>query len=280
MGIFGGGYAKPGKGISKEEALKRNYFDILSRKFWKLVQLNLLYAVCNILFIGASLFLAIGYDWVEILSALIKGQLTLLPPLPFIPLMLTGPFTAGLTYVIRNYSRQEHAFMASDFFEHSKKNIKQGLLMSVLQVVVTYLLATAFFFYLNFFVTHGLNTGILFGIAIVVTIFMLSMSFYVYPIMVTFDMKLIHILKNSWIFAISKLPQNLFILIILGVVHGVLVWNYPLVWLILMPLFLIVWSSYTMNYYVWNVMDKYMMSQIEKPEDDTENVFDDSLLDK
>ncbi len=280
MGIFGGGYTKPGKGITKEEALKRNYFDILGRKFWKLIQLNLLYAVCNILFIGASIFLAIGYDWTAILSALIKGQLMLLPPLPFIPLMLMGPFTAGLTYVIRNYSRQEHAFMASDFFEHSKKNLKQGLLMSVLQVVAMYLLVTAFFFYLNFFISHGLNTGILFGIAIVVTVLMLSMSFYVYPIMVTFDMKLIHILKNSWIFAISKLPQNLFILIILGAVHGLLIWNYPLVWLILMPTFLIVWSSYTMNYYVWNVMDKYMMSQIEKPEDETESVFDDSLLDK
>ncbi|MBQ4516096.1 MAG: hypothetical protein II978_04825 [Clostridia bacterium] len=280
MGIFGGNYSKPGKGITKEEASKRNYFDILSRKFWKLVQLNLLYAVCNILFIGASIFLAIGYDWVAILSALLKGQLTLLPPLPFIPLMLMGPFTAGLTYVIRNYSRQEHAFMASDFFEHSKKNIKQGLLMSVLQVVATYLLITAFFFYLNFFIAHGLNTGILFGIAIVVTVLMLSMSFYVYPIMVTFDMKLIHILKNSWIFAISKLPQNLFILIILAAVHGLLIWYYPLVWLILMPLFLIVWSSYTMNYYVWNVMDKYMMSQIEKPEEESESVFDDSLLDK
>lgn len=280
MGIFGGNYSKPGKGITKEEASKRNYFDILSRKFWKLVQLNLLYAVCNILFIGASIFLAIGYDWAAILSALVKGQLTLLPPLPFIPLMLMGPFTAGLTYVIRNYSRQEHAFMASDFFEHSKKNIKQGLLMSVLQVVATYLLITAFFFYLNFFIAHGLNTGILFGIAIVVTVLMLSMSFYVYPIMVTFDMKLIHILKNSWIFAISKLPQNLFILIILAAVHGLLIWYYPLVWLILMPLFLIVWSSYTMNYYVWNVMDKYMMSQIEKPEEESESVFDDSLLDK
>ena len=49
MGIFGGGYAKPGKGISKEEAAKRNYFDILGRKFFKLVQLNLLYSLCNIL---------------------------------------------------------------------------------------------------------------------------------------------------------------------------------------------------------------------------------------
>lgn len=280
MGIFGGNYAKPGKGLTKEEALKRNYFDILGRKFWKMVQLNLLYFVCNILFIGASVFLAIGYDWTSILTLLVQGQPILLPPAPFIPLMLTGPFTAGLTYVIRNYSRQEHAFMASDFFEHSKKNIKQGLIMSVIQVAVVYLFITAFFFYLNFFISHGINTGILFGIAIVAAIFLLSMSFYVYPIMVTFDMKLVHIIKNAWIFAISKLPQNIFIIIILGAVHGLLLWYYPLIWIILMPLFLITWSSYTMNYYVWHVMDKYMMSQIDTPEEVTETVFDDNLLDK
>lgn len=281
MGIFGGGYAKPGKGISKEEAAKRNYFDILGRKFFKLVQLNLLYSLCNILFIGGSILLAIGYDWMAILNALASGQAVLLPPLPFLPLMLIGPFNAGLTYVIRNYSRQEHAFMCSDFFEHAKKNWKQGLLMSILQVLVFYVLVTAFFFYRQFFSLQGWNYGILLGLTLVISIMLLSMSFYLYPIMVTFDMKLRHIIKNSWIFAMSKLPQNLFILIIIAAVHALLLWYVPIVWIILMPVVLISWTSYTMNYYVWHVMDKYMFSQIEQndtPEEET--VFDDDLHNK
>ena len=281
MGIFGGGYAKPGKGISKEEAAKRNYFDILGRKFFKLVQLNLLYSLCNILFIGGSIFLAIGYDWIAVLDALASGQAVLLPPLPFLPLMLIGPFNAGLTYVIRNYSRQEHAFMCSDFIEHTKKNWKQGLLMSILQVVVFYVLVTAFFFYRQFFTLHGWNYGLLLGLTLVISIMLLSMSFYLYPMMVTFDMKLRHIIKNSWIFAMSKLPQNLFILIIIAAVHGLLLWYVPIVWIILMPVILISWTSYTMNYYVWHVMDKYMISQIEQSgKTEEEAVFDDNLHDK
>ncbi len=281
MGIFGGGYAKPGKGISKEEAAKRNYFDILGRKFWKLLQLNLLYVLCNILFIGGSIFLAIGYDWMEILDALASGQVVLLPPLPFLPLMLMGPFTAGLTYVVRNYSRQEHAFLCSDFFEHSKKNWKQGLMMSIIQVAVFYLFVTAFFFYRNFFAAQGWNYGLLLGVALVFAVMLLSMSFYVYPMMVTFDMKLRHIIKNSWIFAMSKLPQNLIILLIIGAVHGLLLWYLPNIWIILMILILISWTSYTMNYYVWHIMDKYMMSQLEGTDKTKEeSVFDDELQNK
>ncbi len=280
MGIFGGGYTKPGKGISKEEAAKRNYFDILGRKFWKLLQLNLLYVLCNILFFGGSILLAIGYDWNSIFDALLKGQLVLLPPLPFLPLMLTGPFTAGLTYVVRNYSRQEHAFLLSDFFEHSKKNIKQGLMMSVIQVLVFYLFVTAFFFYRQFFITHGWNIGLLLGITLMFSIMLLTMSFYVYPIMVTFDMKLRHIIRNSWIFAMSKLLQNLIILLIIGAVHGLLLWYIPVVWALLMVLILISWSSYTMNYYVWHIMDKYMMSQLQDTKEKEESVFDDDLITK
>lgn len=280
MGIFGGNYTKPGKGISKEEAAKRNYFDILGRKFWKLVELNLLYVLCNILFFGAAVLLAVGYDWNAILEAILQGSPVLLPPLPFLPLMLTGPFTAGLTYVVRNYSRQEHAFLLSDFFEHSKKNLKQGLLMSVIQVVALYLFLTAFFFYRQVFITNGWNIGILLGVSLMISIMLFTMSFYLYPMMVTFDMKLRHIIRNSWIFAMSKLPQNLIILLVIGAVHFLLLWYIPIVWILLMVLILISWSAYTMNYYVWHVMDKYMMSQVQGAEEKEENVFDDELLTK
>lgn len=280
MGIFGGGYTTPGKGISKEDAAKRNYFDILGRKFWKLLQVNLLYVLCNILFFGSSILLAISYDWNTILDVLVSGQTIFLPPLPFLPLMLTGPFTAGLTYIIRNYSRQEHAFLISDFFEHTKKNIKQGLLMSVIQVLVLYMFFTAFLFYRQFFLVHGWNLGILLGITIIFSIMLLTMSFYIYPMMVTFDMKLRHIIKNSWIFAIAKLPQNLIILLIIGAVHILLLWYVPILWILFMCLILISWSSYTINYYVWHIIDKYMISQLKDTEEKEENIFDDDLLNK
>ena len=42
---------KPGRGLSREEASKREYFGIFGRKIWQMIQINLLFFVCNILII-------------------------------------------------------------------------------------------------------------------------------------------------------------------------------------------------------------------------------------
>lgn len=273
MGLFGGGYAKPGKGISKEEAARRNYFDILGRHFWDLVKLNLLFVVCNIIFIAAAIFLALPYfmNFEEVIDTIVWEKNVILPPLPFVPFMFMGPFIAGLTYVLRNWSRQEHAFLVSDFFEHSRKNWKQGLLMSVISTVTTYLYFTAVIFYAK----SGFYTSFVLAISAVVGFMLLAMSFYTYPMMVTFDMKLRDIIKNAWIFAMAKLPQNLFFLIIIAAVHLVLLYYLPMVWILLMFLILIAWTGYTMNYYAWHVMDKHMMSQLKTDVEKEAPVFED-----
>ena len=171
--------------------------------------------------------------------------------------------------------------MASDFFEHSKKNWKQALIVSILSTAVLYLFLETFIFYRNFAATHGISYALVFGISLVIGILLISMSFYVYPMMVTFDMKLRHILKNAWIFAIAKLPQNLFFIIIIGAVHLLLIYYAYPIWIVGMLIILISWTSYTINYYVWHVMDKHMLSQLEKDEKDKEEpVFEDNLLKK
>lgn len=272
MGIFGGNYSKPGKGISKEEAVKRNYFDILGRRFWNLIKLNLLYVLANIVFIAVFIFFVIPY-FVNIdatIDLLFGEKYVILPIWPFVPFMFMGPFTAGFSYVLRNWVRQEHAFMVSDFFEHSKKNWKQGLALSVIGTIASYLFITAFFFYLR----CGLPRVLVMALGTIISIVLISSGFYTYPMVVTFDMKLKDILRNSFIFAIAKLPQNIFILLIVAAVHILLLWNLPMVWIPLMALFLIAWSGFTVSYYVWHVMNKHMISQLP-PEEREESIFED-----
>jgi len=263
-------YSKPGKGVSKEEAAKRNYFDILGRRFWDLVKLNLLFVLCNIVFIGAVVLFSMPYimELDTVIDALIWNRYILLPPGPFIPFMFMGPFIAGFTYVLRNWSRQEHAFLVSDFFEHTKKNWKQGLALSIISTVATYLYLTALLFYLK----TGVATEVILFLGAVVAVVLLIMGFYTYPMVVTFDMKLIDIIKNALIFTMAKLPQNLFFFIIIAAVHILLLWYIPFAWIVLMVFILIAWSGYTMNFYVWHVINKYMMPQANKQEE--ENVFD------
>lgn len=269
---------KNGHGISKEDAAKRSYFDILIRHFGHICGASFWFALTNILFFGAAIYLALSYfsgdNITAMIVAIMNGQSFLFPIAPFLPLMLTGPFTAGFTYVIRNYAKQEPTFMVSDFFEHSKKNWKQALATSVLSYLVMYLYLQAFVFYNAFFMSSGLPMGVFYTLALVVAVLLIIMCFYIYPIMVTFKMKFRVVLKNAWTFTVLKLPQNFIIFVLLCAIHGALLyWSFvvlllPELWLILMAFFLTGFTSFTANYYIWHVLDKYIVQLVTPKKED------------
>ncbi len=275
---------KNGRGVSKEEAAQRNYFDILGRHFWHICGVSFWFALSNILFFGASIYLFASYfggdNLVTVVSAFLNGKSFIVPIAPFLPLMLTGPFTAGFTYVIRNYAKQEHTFIVSDFFEHTKKNWKFALLTSVLSYLVIYLLLQALVFYNSFFVSAGLPLGVLYTVFSVISILLIIMSFYVYPILITFKMKYRTVLKNAWTFAVLKLPQNFIIFALLFAINAGLfyvsffVWLLPEIWFILMAFFLTGFTAFTANYYIWHVLDKYIV-QLVTPKNDDNRIFTD-----
>ena len=277
MGFFTPGYTKEGKGVSKEQAEKRSYFSTLIDKFFDLIKINLLYFACNIPAIILCVIFALSVWSVENLKHALNQIATygnILPTfwliLPLFPLVLTGPFTAGLTYITRNFVKREHSFLMSDFFEHSKKNIKQTLIVNTIFFAVFCLYVLAFLFY---FMTS--NQMILVALIAVLGIVLLSVPFYVYPMIVSFDMKLKDILKNAWIFSLAKLPQNLVFLVIVFGIHIATMYFYG-IWVVLIPIILLSWSSYTMNHYIWHVISKYMMAEEEKQE----QIFSDEIKDK
>ena len=272
------------RGISKEEAATRNYFDILGRHFWHIVGASFWYALSNLLFFGGSILLFMAYvggdNLVAVVQMFLSGQTFLLPIVPFLPLMLTGPFTAGFTYVIRNYAKQEHTFLRSDFFEQSVKNWKQALIMSTVTYLVVYLLAQALIVYHGMFLNSGMPTGLLYGLFAVVLVLFTIMSFYIYPMMVTFRMSIKVIIKNAWAFTIMKLPQNVIIFAFLAVINGGIFYltaiklALPELWLLLMAFLLTGFTAYTANYYIWHVLDKHIVQYVT-PKRDEERIFTD-----
>lgn len=275
---------KPGRGISKEEASKRNYFDIYGRHFGHITGANFWYMLSNVLFFGAALILFYGYfngdNIVYMVTAFMKGELFILPFLPFVPFMFIGPFTAGYTYVIRNYAKQSPTFLISDFFEHSKNNFKQAIIVSIFSTIISYVLLQALVVYNFLFKTNGISVFFLYGIWSVIAVLYLIMLFYIYPIMVTFKMNLKTILKNAWIFTILKLPQNLIIFLLVFGVNAIVFYIFQFVlylpdifYLFVLGFFLFGFSSFTANYYIWHVMDKYIVSLVTPKRE--ESVFND-----
>lgn len=131
--------------------------------------------------------------------------MTLLILIPCIA--ITGPFTAGLSYVTRNWARDEHAFPWADYKDAIKANWKQGLLVSTITGCVPFLVYICWRFYGDMAVGNAvwvipqmliLMLGILWALAVT----------YMYPMMVTYQMNFRTIIRNSFILAVGQLPGS------------------------------------------------------------------------
>ncbi len=205
MGFLGiGNYSKPGKGVSKNAPEKKRFFlffDILFRKFWKIIQLNLLYLVAYIPLVLAMIFVFPLFNG-ALPYKILAGLGTAVAAIPI------GPATAGLTYILRNYAREQHAFMLSDFWDAVKNNWKQsvptGIIMILLGIIVYFSIS---FYFLN--ISASTLFTVMFGITIAVALILLFASYYVYLLIVTVDLKLIQLYRNSLILAVLGLRTNL-----------------------------------------------------------------------
>ncbi|MBO5733856.1 MAG: hypothetical protein J6R66_03075, partial [Clostridia bacterium] len=85
--MFGFSNSRPGRGISKEDAAKRNYFDIFGRHLGHIIGANFWYLLANIIFFGAALVLGYAYfngdNFFKIVSYILQGKNFFVPPLPF-----------------------------------------------------------------------------------------------------------------------------------------------------------------------------------------------------
>lgn len=308
MGFFTPSYDKPGKGIDPDAPQKRSFFrffDIFFRKFWKFVKINLLYVLVSIPTFALVFFLSgiisnsfLSMNGTEEMFRSIAEQIAqasenaggadyqysvlvvtfdlfirLIISYLFMTLWGMGPATAGITYILRNFAREEHAWLWSDFKSSFKNNFKQSLIVFVIDIVVFLLLYTAFVVYSQMTGALSMLKYFIVVIAIIYTI----MHFYIYPMMVTFDLKLKDLYRNALIFALGKLPSNLFILVILLLIHvgsafAAVVYggNYAMlvlfVVLLLEILLLQSFSAFLINFNTYPKMKSYMFEKDDKSE--------------
>lgn len=264
-------YNKPGPGVEKDEPPKPRiivFFQIYATKFWELVKLNMIFLWFNIP------ALVLGYFLFAIFYATFENQLQLHDKALFsfiiffafgslflgIPVITTGPAQAGFTYVLRNYSRREHAFMWSDFKEHAVSNLKQSLLITIIDFLVVLFLFIDFYFCVNSGMNRIIVTISLYLIALLSLIF-LMMHLYIYPMLVTFKLSIKHIYKNAFIFAIARFLPNLGIVLLCFVLLVL-----PILLLTPIGIILFIFISLSTvglitNFYAFTTLEKYMLNK-------------------
>ena len=287
MGLFNANFSKEGPGVSKD-ALEKNrfflFFEILGRKFSNLIPTNIIYFITLLPVIaGVLLSVRLNPQLFDDLSSsgplfVFTGDIIGLAIL-FVSLFITGPATCAFTYVLRNMQRQEHTWIFSDFKDQFKKNYKQGLCMSIIDVIIPFILYIAFCFYkfsLPVTMPEMANLGtVLQYVIISLSIVFIMMHYYIYTMIVTFDLKFKDIIKNSIIFTFAKLPLNIFISLIIAGVIALSLW-FLLVGLILSSMFTLSFLGFFIIYCIYPTIEKSMINPQEHEEEAHENNFKES----
>ena len=215
-------------------------------------------------------------------STLFKVLIWLIPCIA-----ITGPFTSGLSYITRNWARDEHAFIWSDFKDAIKENWKQGLVLSAITSVLPLLVYVGWKFYGQM----AANNPIMFVPQVLVILVALIWSIsitYMHPLVVTYELKMRDVIRNGLLLAVARLPMSVGIRLLHcmpAIICGALIylWNPMIGMLILFGWYFLIGfslSRFVTASYTNAVFDRYINPRIEgakvnqglrKPEDDEED---------
>ncbi len=257
------------------------YFEILVTNFMKVVLVNLIYFacilpllcglttfVCGILGLSAaaveSFFFVHLFVW---LTSAISSFSWVIALLLFVASLIAyGPLTAGLTFCMRNIATGRHIWV-SDLFSRAKSNLKQGIALGLIDILVV--LSFAFYISSDLSVLRG--GGLIFYrvlkiLAIAISAIYAVLRFYSYTIAVTFELTVKDIFKNSGIFIVLGFFKNILALLVCFIIVVGFI-STPKIDIILIGSLMFSLMRYSVIFCTYSVIDEYMLKPGQKKEE-------------
>lgn len=300
---------RDGKGVYEVESRKptlKFFFILLWRKLSQLFQLNLfmllkiipILVIAGIYLLGTKTPMVIDSVYIPISGiskilpsatltteldlASIQMQLPVLSPwmnvliiVMVLFLALTwGWISVGSTYVLRGLFRGDPVFVFSDFFHGIKKNFKQAFFMGLLDFIISAVLIIDFiFFYYRTGASFGMD--MMYFMIFLMGIIYIVMRFYLYHLLITFELKNFKILKNALIFSILGIKRN--IMALLGIV--VLLAIHIFLIILLLPIgisipivlpfvYILALFGFISTYAAYPIIDRYMIEPYKSSQKD------------
>ena len=218
----------------ESESKTKTFFDVLGVKYGQLVKLNLILLVFMLPLLAWTWisFSAMAADnTTAIFQYIILYSAGLIPCL----LIIAAPL-AGVTYIIRNFTQDKHVWLWKDFVSNTKSNAKQALLYMLIYSVMIFIGQIILYSYTSI-MGNNIIIMVLRGLFIMLYVFMILSAFYAFPMMVTYQLKLKHIIKNSLLLTIGSLHTTFLAPLIAIFPFVVLiflstVWQYGIIFLI------------------------------------------------
>ncbi len=302
MGFFGNMmnnyfYGKAGKGdytVSDMPQNRRELFGAVFKVRWSgLFGINLLYMIFwlpTLIWTLMHVSLLFSPD-LEINSQVLQGYMSAFL-VGLIPCnVIAGPFIPGITYVTRNWARDEHSFVWSDFWDAVKSNWKQALPVSLISGLMPLVMYMSWIFY-----GQMANQSIFFMVPLCMVILLFILwkltEMVIYVMMVTYELSFKNLMRNAILLTMAKFPLAILIKLLtwaVPVIAFAVLWFIPntqiYVLMILTVLYLVYLPAFNrliVASYANAVCEKYLNPRIEgaatniglRPEDwdDTEYI--------
>ena len=123
-------------------------------------------------------------------------------------LAITGPSSAGAAYVMRNWARDQHAFLLSDFKDAFKSNWKQALGVSLITSVTPIVTYAAVSYYGAMARGNALMLAPMVVVLSAVIVYAIMLPL-LYPMMVGYELRFKDLLRNAFLMGAARLPQML-----------------------------------------------------------------------
>ena len=268
MGNFPGflDFTRPGSGVVIDDNRYHpfvRFWKRYGRHFTRLICVNALYALITMpvfvwlmsLINAAAMDMGIGAISVMgtvMLSIVIEWPGVILAALMILSILMMGPATAALSYATLNCAWDRPGMFWAGFWGAWKENWKQALPVGLVDILVCF----GTLYYL-------VDANAVFGqfgtvLKIVWCVFMLIYSMirvYLYPIMVTVELPLSALVKNSLILSVLKPGRPLSVILIAACLCLLCV----VADLFIVPLFLYSFVAFSAAFFTQPVIEKYLI---------------------
>lgn len=259
MGLFSNDYESAGVGIAKNAPKKKGirlFFEIFFRKFWKLMEVNVIYFLFFI-----PLFLAF-FAFAKIPDVTVG--FSVMGVLLLVFAVIIGPATAGMVKVIRNYVLERNSFIIHDFFKAFKSNFKKASIIGFLDCLILLCVWAGYNVYPV--LAAQMNSKLLYVpmvISLSLGIVVIMMNFYAFLMIIATDLSLKNLIKNSFALVFVELKKSfLTFLIFLAtvVVMAVLTIYVSLIFLFLLPIFPAAFLCFVICFNSYPIIQKYVIN--------------------
>lgn len=187
----------------------------------------------------------------KLVDVFVVNMLFILCSLPVVTIV---PSCSAMYYVTLKLVRDEENYPAKSFFKFFKKNIKQGMILSLITLGAGVLFAADIYLY-NAFAGDIPGSAFLIVLMVVLLFVWFMVMIYVCPIFARFDNSTKNILKNALLMAIAHLPKTLLMMVI-TIVLSILGIFVPILWFGLI--------AFANSYILVKIFDHYMPEDQEK----------------